>query len=42
MATEVDEIGGDVIMWPLKLRGYRDVNTDVDEIGGDIMKWLPK
>ena len=35
MATDVDEIGGDVVLWLLKLmrlEGCRDVATEVDAI----------
>ena len=37
VATEVDQIGGDVAMLPLKLmrfEGFRDVATDGDGIRG--------
>ena len=40
MATEVDEIGWNVAMWPPKLKrleGMCDVATEVDEIGGDLL-----
>ena len=36
MATDVDEIGEDVVMWPpmlMRMEGCRDVATEVDEIG---------
>ena len=42
MATEVDEIGGDVVMSPLKLmrfEGCRDVATKVDDVGVDVVMW---
>ena len=45
MATEVDEIGGDVVMWPLKmmdLRGCCYVAIVDDEIGGDVAIWTLK
>ena len=38
MGTEIDEIGGDVGLWLLKLmglKGCRVVAPDVDEIVGD-------
>ena len=40
MAPKVDDIGGNVAMWPLKLKRLEemcDVATEVDEIGGDLL-----
>ena len=42
MATEVDGIGGDVVMCPLKsmrLEGCGDVAAEVDEIEGHVVMW---
>ena len=40
MATEVDGVGGDVVMWPLtlmRLKGCCGVGSVINEIGGDVV-----
>ena len=42
MATEVDEIGEDDVMWPLmlmRMAGRRDVAKEVDEFERDLVMW---
>ena len=43
MTAEVDDIGGDVVMRPLKLlrlEGFHDVSTEINAIGWDVVIWL--
>ena len=45
MANEVDEIRGDVVMWPLKSmrwEGCGDVAAEVNEIGRGVVMWPMK
>ena len=42
VATEVDEIEREVVMWTLQLMRLgecRDVSTEVDDIKGDVVMW---
>ena len=45
MAAVVDEIGGDIVMCPLKLmrlKGMLYCGIVVDEIGGEVVMWILK